>query len=98
MKFHDGSVCNAEAVAWNIEMYIANGMASESGTPVEVRIIDDKMVEIQYDSWANNWDNVVGDILICSKEAYDKNGEEWCKTHAVGTGSFLLENSKYFVK
>ena len=42
--------------------------------------------------WANNWDNVIGDIYICSKEAYEKNGEEWCKTNAVGTGPFLLES------
>lgn len=92
VKFHDGSSCDAEAVAWNIEMYIANGKASEIGTPTEVRVIDNKTVEIQYDAWANNWDNVIGDIYICSKEAYEKNGEEWCKTHAVGTGPFLLEN------
>lgn len=92
VKFHDGSVCDAEAVAWNIEMYIANGKASEIGTPEEVRVIDGKTVEIQYRTWANNWDNVIGDIYICSKEAYEKNGEEWCKTHAVGTGPFLLDN------
>lgn len=92
VKFHDGSVCDAAAVAWNIEMYIANGKASEIGTPKEVRVIDDKTVEIQYENWANNWENVIGDIYICSKEAYDKNGEEWCKTHAVGTGPFVLEN------
>lgn len=92
VKFHDGSVCDAAAVAWNIEMYIANGKASEIGSPKEVRVIDDKTVEIQYENWANNWENVIGDIYICSKEAYDKNGEEWCKTHAVGTGPFVLEN------
>ena len=89
--FHDGSVCDAEAVAWNIEQYIANGKASEIGTPKEVRVVDDRTVEIQYEEWANNWDNVIGDIYICSKAAYEKNGEEWCKTNAVGTGPFLLE-------
>lgn len=92
VNFHDGSACDAEVVAWNIEMYIANGKASEIGTPLEVRVVDDKTVEIQYDAWANNWDNVIGDIFICSKAAYDQNGEEWCKTHAVGTGPFLLES------
>lgn len=92
VKFHDGSACDAEAVAWNIEQYIANGKASEIGTPKEVKAADSLTVEIQYDEWANNWDNVIGDIYICSKEAYEKNGEEWCKTHAVGTGPFILEN------
>lgn len=92
VKFSDGSDCNAEVVAWNIQQYIDNGKASEIGSPKEIRVVDDKTVEIQYESWANNWDNVIGDIYICSKEAYDKNGEEWCKTHAVGTGPFLLES------
>lgn len=92
VKFHDGSLCDAAAVAWNIEQYIANGKASEIGTPRAVKVVDGLTVEIQYDEWANNWDNVIGDIYICSKEAYEKNGEEWCKTHAVGTGPFILEN------
>lgn len=92
VKFSDGSDCNAEAVAWNIQQYIDNGKASEIGTPKSVNVVDDLTVEIQYDSWANNWDNVIGDIFICSKAAYDANGEEWCKTHAVGTGPFLLES------
>lgn len=92
VTFTDGSDCNAEVVAWNIQKYIDNGKASEIGSPKEIRVIDDKTVEIQYESWANDWDTVIGDIYICSKEAYDKNGEEWCKTHAVGTGPFLLES------
>lgn len=92
VKFHDGSDCNAEVVAWNIQQYIDNGKASEIGSPKEVKVVDDKTVTIQYEEWANNWDNVIGDIYICSKEAYEKNGEEWCKTHAVGTGPFVLES------
>ncbi len=92
VKFHDGSVCDADAVAWNIQQYIDSGKASEIGTPEEIRVVDDLTVEIQYSEWANNWDNVVGDIFICSKEAYEKNGAEWCETHAVGTGPFVLEN------
>ena len=92
VNFTDGSPCDAEAVAWNIQQYIDNGKASEIGTPKESRVVDDLTVEIQYDQWANNWDNVIGDIYICSKEAYEKNGEEWCKTNAVGTGPFLLES------
>lgn len=90
--FHDGSVCDAEAVAWNIQLYIDHGKASEIGTPKEVNVIDDLTVEIQYNEWANTWDSVIGAVYICSKEAYEKNGEEWCHTHAVGTGPFILES------
>lgn len=92
VAFQDGSPCDAEAVAWNIQQYIDNGKASEIGTPKEVRVLDDLTVEIQYGEWANNWDNVIGDIFICSKEAFEKNGVEWCQTNAVGTGPFVLES------
>ncbi|WP_333647806.1 ABC transporter substrate-binding protein [Lacrimispora sp.] len=92
VKFHDGSDCNAEAVAWNLQKYIDNGKASELGSPKEITVVDDRNIVIQYEGWANNWDNVIGDIFVISKEAYDKNGEEWCKTHAVGTGPFILES------
>lgn len=91
VKFHDGSDCNAEAVAWNIQKYIDNGKSSELGSPTKITVVDDRRIEIQYDQWANNWDNLIGDIYIISKEAYEKNGEDWCKTHAVGTGPFLLQ-------
>lgn len=90
--FHDGSVCDADAVVWNIEQYIKNGKASEIGSPASVGKTDDLTVVIQYDKWANDWENVIGDIYICSKEAYEKNGAEWCKIHAVGTGPFVFDS------
>lgn len=92
VKFHDGSVCDAEAVAWNIEQYIKNGKSSEIGNPREVTVDDDLTVTVHYDEWANNWDTVIGEIYIISKEAYEKNGEEWCKINCVGTGPFLFES------
>lgn len=92
VSFTDGSPCDAEAVAWNVQQYVDNGKASEIGNPKEIKVVDDKTVQIQYESWANNWDNVIGDMFIYSKKAYDDNGEEWCNTHAVGTGPFLLES------
>ncbi|MBS6642412.1 MAG: ABC transporter substrate-binding protein [Clostridiaceae bacterium] len=103
VKFHDGSVCDANAVAWNIQQYIDNGKASEIGSPEKVEVVDDLTVKIQYKEWANNWDNVISDIFICSKEAYDKNGEEWCKINCVGTGpfefvSYVADNSVKYKK
>lgn len=92
VKFHDGSVCDADAVVWNIEQYIENGKASEIGSPVEVTAVDDLTVQIKYDKWANNWENVIGQIFIISKEAYEKNGKDWCSINAVGTGPFKFES------
>lgn len=92
VKFHDGSVCDADAVAWNIEQYIKNGKGAEIGNPKEVTVDDNLTVTVHFDEWANNWDTVIGEIYIISKDAYDKNGEEWCKINCVGTGPFLFDN------
>lgn len=92
VKFHDGSICDAKAVAWNIEQYIKNGKSAEIGNPREVTVDDDLTVTVHYDEWANNWDTVIGEIYIISKEAYEKNGEEWCKINCVGTGPFVFES------
>lgn len=103
VQFHDGSACDAEAVAWNIQQYIDNGKASEIGSPTQVTVEDPLTVKLQYETWANDWETVVGKVFICSKEAYEKNGEEWCKINMVGTGPFILtsyiaDNSLSFVK
>ncbi|MEG0216252.1 MAG: ABC transporter substrate-binding protein, partial [Hungatella sp.] len=55
-----------------------------------VEAVDKLTVKIQYEEWANNWDNVISDIFICSKEAFEKNGAEWCQINCVGTGPFEL--------
>ncbi|MGN0482263.1 MAG: ABC transporter substrate-binding protein [Lachnospiraceae bacterium] len=90
--FHDGSVCDAEAVAWNIGKYIENGKSAEIGNPADVTVDDNLTVTVHFNEWANNWDTVIGEIYILSKEAYEKNGEEWCKIHCVGTGPFLFDS------
>ena len=92
VEFHDGSPCNADAVAWNIEQYIANGKGSEIGNPTSVTADDNLTVTVHFDEWANNWDEVIGGLHIISKEAYEKNGEEWCKIHVVGTGPFVFDS------
>lgn len=92
VKFQDGSLCDAEAVKWNFDKFIENGKAAELCNPVTVEAADDLTVVIHFDAWANNWDTVIGGVRIVSKEAYDKNGEEWCKTHVVGTGPFKFDS------
>ncbi len=91
VKFSDGSPCDAEAVAWNIQQYVDNGKASEVCNPKSIEVVDEKTVKITFDEWANNWDSAIGAVFISSKKAYDDNGEEWCKTHAIGTGPFIMD-------
>lgn len=92
VKFSDGSDCNAEAVAWNLQQYVDNGHASELDNPTSFETPDDKTVVVHYDTWNNDWDNVIGQCRVCSKQSFDENGQEWAATHPVGTGPFVIDD------
>jgi ABC-type transport system substrate-binding protein len=90
--FHDGSICDAEAIKWNLEQMVEQGKASELGNPVSVEAPDSSTVVVKYDTWSNNWDTVIGEVAIISKEAFEKNGQEWCEVNIVGTGPFVFDS------
>lgn len=92
VKFSDGSALTAEVVKWNLDKMLEAGKASEMCNPKSIDVVDNLTVTIKYDKWANNWQDVIGEVHILSKEAYDKNGESWCAINAVGTGPFILES------
>ena len=90
ISFHDGSPLNAESVAWNIQMCKDNGKGQYSRVEtVEVTgeyevTVTMSLPDILFLS------NIATDPcgLIISKEAYEKNGPEWCEKNPVGTGPF----------
>ena len=92
IHFTDGSPCDADAVKWNIDQYVKNGQASALDNPKSVNAVDSQTVQVKFDAFANDWDTVIGNLQICSKQAYEKNGQDWCATHMVGTGPFLLDS------
>ena len=90
ISFHDGSPLNAESVAWNIQMCKDNGKGQYSRVEtVEVTgeyevTVTMSLPDILFLS------NIATDPcgLIISKEAYEKNGPEWCEKNPAGTGPF----------
>ncbi len=94
VKFHDGTDLNAQAVKWNWDHLLAikdiRGLFAKVDS---FEVIDD------YTLRANllDWDALVLDdfrheaAYIMSPTAYEQHGEEWCKTHPVGTGPFTLK-------
>lgn len=90
INFSDDTPCDAEAIAWNLQQYVDNGHASELDNPTSIEATDAKTVVVHYDTWSNDWDNVIGQCYISSKDAYEKNGKEWAATNPVGTGPFVI--------
>jgi peptide/nickel transport system substrate-binding protein len=92
VKFHDGTDFNAQAVKYNLDLWL------KSPSPVlkqlsSVDVIDDSTVRLNF----AGFDNLV--LYELSKEAYiasptaiEKNGVKWADTHPVGTGPFKLKN------
>jgi peptide/nickel transport system substrate-binding protein len=89
VKFHDGTDLNAEAVRWNLNQCLA---AKTQGTEKlkSVDVIDEYTVQINLTEWdntlASNLAQPMG--MIVSPTACNKNGEEWCANHPIGTGPF----------
>ena len=91
ITFHDGSPCNAEAVAWNVNKWVDEGMADTAIIGAEVRS------ELEVAFLLNEWSNSMYSVgasrgnTIVSMESYEKNGGEYSARTAVGTGPFILD-------
>lgn len=95
VKFHDGTAFNAQAVKWNLDLWL-NSKAPIFENVTSVDVIDDYTVRINISKWDNlmlyNLDN--NSTYIISPTAFEKNGEDWANYHPVGTGPFKLVEFK----
>ena len=48
------------------------------------------MLVIKYGNWSNGIMSTLSSVGMCSKQAYDTKGEDWCKENPVGTGPFIM--------
>lgn len=90
IKFSDGTDFNADAVLWNFDKMKEGGKESELGNPESYEKTDDYTITVKYSAWANNWENVLGEVYIYDPKAFDDNGEDWASIHAVGTGPYVM--------
>ncbi|MBW1997902.1 MAG: ABC transporter substrate-binding protein [Deltaproteobacteria bacterium] len=88
VKFHDGTLFNAEAFKFNMDMWVGKPTgAFRKLTSVEV--IDDYTVRLN----ASQYDSLVPfelstEAFIVSPKAIKEHGAKWAETHPVGTGAF----------
>lgn len=90
VKFHDGSDLTPEVVAWNLQQYVDKGRAAYLCNPKSIEVKDGKVV-VSFSEFSAGWQLAFANVLIVSKDAYDKNGEDYLATHPVGTGAFILD-------
>jgi len=93
VKFHDGSQLTAEVVKWNLQYALDNGVTAISIKEMEV--IDDNNLRVTLDEKNPLFLDTLATGLfgfVFSKEAYDKNGEEWCYKNPIGTGAYQFDS------
>lgn len=92
IMFSDGSPCDAEAVAWNLDFYKENGVLTSSFFKFYeyAEVKDEKTVVCHFTEWDSLFDySLCRTVLIASKKAFDENGQEWLCENPIGTGPFV---------
>jgi peptide/nickel transport system substrate-binding protein len=95
VKFHDGTLLNAEAVRWNMQYRMDAKMAAY-GSFASVKAIDTNTVQIILKTWDSTVINNLasGPAMIISPDNYLNNGAAYAADHPVGTGPFIFKEWK----
>jgi peptide/nickel transport system substrate-binding protein len=105
VKFHDGSVMNADVVKWNFQQQIDSGWLQDADKIVSIDTPDDSTVIIRFTEYSNQYEFNWGWTAIWSKQAWmaatggdatttNEKGIAWAVDHVVGTGPFKLKEYK----
>jgi peptide/nickel transport system substrate-binding protein len=93
VKFHDGSDFNAEAAKWNMDRVLKNNPGAVAQW-ASVEVVDPYTIKLNLKSFQNtalnDLESVVG--MQVSPTAAQKNGLDWMKTNASGTGPFKVKS------
>jgi len=89
IKFSDGSALTAEVAGWNLMKYLEAKLLNQNITGYEAR--GELILAVKFEIWSNGLLGSIAASCFCSKEAYEKNGEEWAKENPVGTGPFIMK-------
>jgi ABC-type transport system substrate-binding protein len=105
VKFHDGSVMNADVVKWNFQQQIDSGWLQDADKITSIDTPDDSTVVIHFTEYSNQYEFNWGWTAIWSKQAWmdatggdatttNEKGIAWAVDHVVGTGPFVLKEYK----
>ncbi len=94
IKFTDGSDFNAEAAAWNYQLGKDTKRLQSPDKLLSIDIIDDYTIRLNTTEYTPLTPRFWGWYPMFSKEAYEKNGEEWCLANCAATGPFMVGEYK----
>ena len=91
IKFHDGTVWDANAMKWNLDLLFTEKTYLGVQDWTKVEVIDDYTLAIYYNVYdATHFTDMNESLgMQISPTAYQKNGKDWAKWNMVGTGPFI---------
>lgn len=101
VKFHDGTVFNAEAAKWNMEQTKQENITTVFSMVDSFEVVDNYTIIINMSEPDLLFLNTLATSqasLMVSPAAVEKNGKTWAETNPVGTGPFKLERWEYNVE
>jgi peptide/nickel transport system substrate-binding protein len=91
VKFHDGTDFNAQAVKYNLDVWLKTP-GPVLGKLKSVDVVDDHTVRLNFSDFdALFLHEMSTEAYMASPTAIEKNGIKWAETHPVGTGPFKLK-------
>jgi peptide/nickel transport system substrate-binding protein len=93
VTFHDGTVFDAAAVKWNLDMQKNSKDKTDFKNVSSIEVVDPSTVRVTLatpDALFVKKLVATSTGQMTSPTAYETNGEQWCKQHPVGTGPFIL--------
>jgi peptide/nickel transport system substrate-binding protein len=94
IKFTDGSEFNAEVARWNYQLGKDTKRLQTPDKLLSIDVLDNYTLRLNTTEYNPLIDRFWGWYPMFSKEAYDKNGEDWCISHCVATGPFMVGEYK----
>jgi ABC-type transport system substrate-binding protein len=94
VKFTDGSDLNAESVRWNLQQGVDTKRMQFANKVTSIEVLDNYTVKLNVTQYNNQLIHGMGWYPMFSKEAFEKNGKEWCRTNCVATGPFMVGDYK----
>ena len=92
IMFHDGVPFDAEALKWNIDIFLENRGGTTLGNPTSVEITGDLQVTLHYEKPSYAWEGQISGLYMYSPKAYSEHDKDWAQVNAVGTGPFVMES------
>jgi ABC-type transport system substrate-binding protein len=100
VNFQDGTVCDAQAIKWNLDQEMkAPNTAPDFVDVASIDIIDASTIKVSFNTWDSSFlREMCWDSAVISPTAYEKNGLDWARVNPCGTGPFKLVTFQRDVK